>query len=260
MKNNIWILACLFGVWEANAQVRKSTYNDIMWACYFGDHKITDKWGLHTEYQWRRVDFGANAQQSLARIGVNYQPHAKVMFTLGYGLIHTYSYGDLPIARLNSDGEKQLFPEHRIYEDVLLTDKVGKLELSHRFRMEQRYVSLYYDALNNRIEGKWKFFNRSRYRIRLAYPLNEKLYIHAYDEFFIGFGKDLGYNVFDQNRINVGLGYKLNKNAKVELGYFNQTLQKGRLSDNMAVFEYNNGILIALVYNVDFRKKEQAAK
>jgi hypothetical protein len=23
---------------------------------YFGNHRLSDRWGLHTEYQWRRAD------------------------------------------------------------------------------------------------------------------------------------------------------------------------------------------------------------
>ncbi len=249
------LLACLLCLPRANAQTRMATYNNIAWGCYFGDHKITSKWGLHTEYQWRRTGFGQHAQQSLARIGVNYQLHPKVMLTLGYGLIHTYSYGDLPIARLDNAGKGQLFPEHRIYQDVLINDKIEKVDIQHRLRLEQRYMGLFYDTENNRIAGKWKLFNRFRYRFKIAVPLTEKWYAHGYDELFVSFGKDVGYNVFDQNRINIGLGYKLNKHAKIEAGYFSQITQKARLSNNLAVFEYNQGFLVSLFYNLDFTKK-----
>ena len=173
----ILLFAFLLSITEANAQTRMATYNNIAWGCYFGDHKITKKWGIHTEYQWRRTDFGGKAQQSLARIGVNYQLHPKVMLTMGYGLIHTYSYGELPIARLNEAGKGQIFPEHRIYQDVLITDKIDKIDLSHRFRLEQRYMGLFYDANNNRIEGKWKLFNRLRYRFRIAVPILSLIHI-----------------------------------------------------------------------------------
>jgi hypothetical protein len=241
-------------VGKADAQTRQPVYNNIAWGCYFGDHKLSDKWGIHTEYQWRRTDFGLTWQQSLARVGVNYQLHPRVMLTLGYGLIHTFSYGDLPISRLNNAGMAQIFPEHRIYQDVLVTDKIGKVEMSHRFRLEQRYMGLFYDNENNRIAGKWKLFNRLRYRIRLAYPITEKWYVHGYDELFIGFGKDVGYNIFDQNRVNLGFGYKFNKQGKIEAGYFSQTVQKPRLVNNLQVFEYNQGFLVALFYNLHFKK------
>lgn len=252
----VFILACLLLVGKLQAQVRQPTYNNIAWGCYFGDHTIAEKWSIHTEYQWRRTAFGGSAQQSLARVGVNYQLHPKVMLTVGYGLIHTYSYGDLPISRLNSVGKAQIFPEHRIYQDVLVTDKIEKLDISHRFRLEQRYMGLFYDAENNRMAGKWKLFNRFRYRVRLAYPITEKWYAHGYEEIFIGFGKDVGYNIFDQNRINLGFGYKFNKQAKIEAGYFSQIVQKPRMTNNLAVFEYNQGFLVAFVYNLDFRRKQ----
>lgn len=72
----------------------------------------------------------------------------------------------------------------------------------------------------------------------------------------IGFGKNVGTNVFDQNRINLGLGYKINPSSKIEVGYISQIVQQSRLNaDKNPVFEYNNGFLIALIYNLDFSKK-----
>ncbi len=257
---NIYILACLLciGWGQVQGQVRQSTYNNIVWGAYFGDHKISSKWGIHTEYQWRRANWGMNWQQSLARVGVNYQIHPRVMLTFGYGLINTPSYGDMPISRLNNAGKAQWFPEHRIYQDAVITDKIGKLDMAHRFRLEQRHLGLFYDSENNRVAGKWRYTNRFRYRLRLAYPITEKLYAHAYDEIFISFGKDVGYNIFDQNRINIGMGYKFNKACKIEAGYFAQTVQKPRLTNGLEIFEYNQGFLVALFYNLDFTKKEKA--
>ena len=259
----IFLLTVVFFSTKISAQVRQATYNNIGWFGYFGDHKISKKWGLHTEYQWRRAEFVSAKQQSLARIGINYQIHPKIMLTVGYGLIHTYSYGELPISRLNDQGEAQVFLEHRIYEDLLLNNDLEGAEISHRFRLEQRYVGLYYDGNNNVLKNQWKNFNRLRYRVRVAIPFKGKTidakeqYFVIHNEIFVGFGKDVGYNVFDQNRLNIGIGYKINKHAKIEAGYFSQILQKSRLSPtSREVFEYNQGFLIGIFYNFDFSKKD----
>jgi hypothetical protein len=42
------------------------------WVTYQGNHKLSAKWGLHTEYQWRRADYFQDWQQSLLRIGLDY--------------------------------------------------------------------------------------------------------------------------------------------------------------------------------------------
>jgi hypothetical protein len=62
------------------------------------------------------------------------------------------------------------FTEHRIYEMATVTDKIGKIDLSHRFMLEQRWVGRYSNA-NLTSEDQYPFMNRARYMIRLQMPL-----------------------------------------------------------------------------------------
>lgn len=248
---------------------RENVFNAIGWYGYFGDHKIAKKWSIHTEYQFRRTDFITNWQQSLARFGVNYHFTDQVMFTIGYAHAQAFTYGDKPIARKDQFGDDQSFPEHRIYQDILLKNNTGRFEISHRLKLEERFLGNAYDAKDNRIAGKWNFVMRFRYRIRLAMPLqgntidDNEFYLHAFDEILIGAGENVKNNIFDQNRFNIGIGYKLNKNCKFELGYFNQIVTKPA-SDKITklpVIESNNGFLLGITYNIDFtnlKKKEEA--
>lgn len=77
------------------------------WLVYFGNHRISDRWGLHTEYQWRRADDFQHWQQSLLRLGVDYCAKNGVQYTAGYAWIRSYPYGDQPIAHSSN--------EHRIW-------------------------------------------------------------------------------------------------------------------------------------------------
>ena len=49
-----------------------------------------------------------------------------------------------------------------------------------------------------------------------------------YNELFIGFRKIVNINIFDQNRIGIQVGYRVNKVVRIEGGFLNQTLQIGR--------------------------------
>ena len=95
------------------------------------------------------------------------------------------------------------------------------------------------------------FLNRMRYRVRGEMPLHKKKAakkpwsIVAQDEVFIGWGKNMGANIFDQNRLAVLLGYKLNKSIKLEAGYLNQILQQGKRINDKPVFQYNNGCMLS---------------
>ena len=98
---------------------------------------------------------------------------------------------------------------------------------------------------------------------RLQVPLkgteikDKTSYLALYDEIFIGFGENVNANIFDQNRIGVLLGYRFNKNVRIEGGYLNQTVQFGRQISGQNVFQNNNGIIINANFNIDLTKKEK---
>jgi hypothetical protein len=77
-------------------------------------------------------------------------------------------------------------------------------------------------------------------------------YAALYDELFVGFGKNVNANVFDQNRIGILLGYRFSKNVRLEAGYLNQTVQFGRQINGQNVFQYNHGLILNANFNLDF--------
>lgn len=234
---------------------RLNTSNTIGWYNYFGTFKISPKFGIHTEYQWRRNNIITDWQQSLLRVGLNYNVNPRVLLRTGYGWIETFPYGEYPINGLGRD-----FTEHRIFEMVQLSHKEGIFEFSHRFMLEQRFVGKYSSA-NQTSEDQYPLLHRARYMIRMQVPLkgteikNKTPYVAFYDEIFIGFGKNVNANVFDQNRIGILLGYRFNKNLRIDGGYLNQTVQFGRQISGRNVFQSNNGIIINANFNFDLTKK-----
>jgi hypothetical protein len=51
---------------------RSKNYNFIGWYNYFGTFTVSQKFSIHTEYQFRRNKLITEWQQSLLRVGVNY--------------------------------------------------------------------------------------------------------------------------------------------------------------------------------------------
>ena len=88
------------------------------------------------------------------------------------------------------------------------------------------------------------FFWRFRYRIQGDYDFwrKKKKYLKAivYDELMINAGKEVVNNVFDQNRIYVGLQYGINSSLALELGYLNSFQQRA------SGFDYFNRNIIRL--------------
>jgi len=247
----------LAGFANLNAQnTRINDPNHIGWYNYFGTFKIAKQFSIHTEYQWRRDNYIEDKQQGLLRVGLNYQANPKLQIRLGYAWIETYPYGDYPINGMGKD-----FTEHRLFQMATITDKISKLDISHRFMLEQRFVGRYTSA-NLETEDDYLFLNRLRYMFRIQMPLKGKSiddktpYIALYDEVFIGFGPNVNENIFDQNRIGLLLGYKFNTSFRVEGGYLNQTLQLGREINGRNVFQNNNGFIINTILNFDLTKKQ----
>jgi len=170
------------------------------WFMYFGKHRVADKWSIHTEAQYRTYEFGNNFNQLLLRTGINYDISEKVMVTLGYGNITTDG------TFIDVDDEKNS-NENRIYQQLVIRNNFGKLNLSHRYRLEQRFI-------DNNVTGNVTQ-HRARYFLKATYPIGEKWYLAAYDEIFINLQEPL----FGQNRLYGAIGHKLNDNIKIEVGY-----------------------------------------
>lgn len=111
-----FITLTLFFVLITNSNVfsqniRLNTNGTIGWYNYFGAFKLNEKFGLHTEYQFRRDNVITDWQQSLLRVGVNYNLNPRVQFRAGYAWIETFNYGEIPINGFGKD-----FTEHRLFQ------------------------------------------------------------------------------------------------------------------------------------------------
>ena len=227
---------------------RVHDFNYMNWIQTVNTISLNKKWSLHLEYQWRRTGGLKNWQQSLLRIGANYKLNDNITAHLGYGWIETFSYGDYPIA---SNGT---FPEHRIYEQISFRQPIHKWTFTHRFRIEQRWLGkVKAGTAGNREIEDWLFLHRFRYQFRMQHPFyskgNKQIYGALADEIFIGAGKNLGINIFDQNRLFILTGYRVNKNFALEGGYLNQTLVQGRRINNNTIVQRNSGWVLSSVLN-----------
>ena len=192
------------------------------WFIYFGNQKINQNWNLHSEIQYRNYNFIGDTNQLLLRTGIGYnltEDNNNVL--LGYGFINTQKY--IP----NSD-EKIDSNEHRIYQQFITKQKLGKGLIQHRYRIEERFL-------------KNDFQLRFRYFLGLNIPINKKvmekntIYLSAYNELFINAESPL----FDRNRLYGALGFVFNKNLKIETGFMAQTHEKSNRNQFQIAF-FNN--------------------
>lgn len=174
------------------------------WLIYIGNKKLNSKWNIHNEVQYRNYNAVGDLEQLLLRTGVGYNITEKNNILLGYGYILSENY-------VGNTDDKASVNEHRIFQQYTTKQSIGKVKLSHRYRFEQRFV-----------EEDFKL--RFRYFLSLNVPLknNESgespFYLSAYNEIFLNSKS----SIFDRNRVYAGLGYNVNKNVRIELGYMNQ--------------------------------------
>ncbi|MFN3999019.1 DUF2490 domain-containing protein [Algoriphagus sp.] len=186
--------------------------NDLgAWYMYFGNLRFTDSpWAIHGEVQYRNHNKLGDLEQLLLRTGLQYNlKSGQVSFLAGYASITT----DIPGKASNS------FHENRVYQEVILRQKLGRVGIMHRYRFEQRWI----EELNIR--------TRFRYAIFVNVPLNNKeltekgaIYGQLYDELFINGEKPTeNSQFFDRNRLYLGLGYRTSSVLALQFGIMEQS-------------------------------------
>lgn len=174
------------------------------WLMYFGANKVSDKISIHTEVQFRNhTIIPTNTEQLLLRTGINYHINDHSIATGGYAFVASHDF--------ESPQKEAESTEHRIFEQFILTNTVGRVKFEHRYRLEQRWVNSNYR-------------NRFRYRLMLFIPLNKSkmepgaLFVGLYDEIFM----NAKATFFDRNRLYGALGYQFNKATNLQVGVMQQ--------------------------------------
>lgn len=224
----VFILVLLTGIAQTVVCQNDGQQELGAWAMFFSTNKISEDFSIHAEAQYRNYEVGSNFNQLLLRTALNYNISDNAMASFGYGYITTDGTFEEP------EGEENT-TEHRIYQQFVLRNNVGKLRFSHRYRLEQRFI-------NNPISGN-DTQHRARYFLRLTYPLSDAVYLTAYDEVFINLQGD----TFGQNRLYGALGYKFNKNFRSEVGF---------LKNHIGNRNFER-LQVAVFINTDLRKKSK---
>lgn len=204
-----------------------------IWLFWHNNYKFAEKWSLQTEVHMRFDDYFRYKEQFLFRPSVTFQPAKQVSYSLGYTYIHTFPYGQYPLAADR--------PEHNIWEQVQFKQTLNKVTLTHRLRLEQRFQSSF-DTEQNKFDfTEIQYSNRFRYRISIKVPITDKLSFHAFDELWIRSTNKIKDISFDRNWFYAGLGYQFTPAVGIQLGYLHQYAK-----NNATLFEQHHTMQLTI--------------
>ncbi|GAB4250830.1 MAG: hypothetical protein Tsb0034_29930 [Ekhidna sp.] len=229
MKRTILLIVLMIGTARAWAQEQETAHNQDLWFLQLSKLYLKNGWGLENELHLRLADYGSEKQQVLIRPSVFYQLNQSVTFHLGYTHIETYPYGEQPVPIQT--------PENNLWAQVTLSHEVVGVQISHRYRLEERWTGKAVTSNNETMIDGVQHRNRFRYRLTAKKPIG-KGYIAAFDEVWFNFGENTGLNRMDQNWVYAGYGRNLNSKLALEVGYLHQWIAK---ADGYR-FESNNTV------------------
>lgn len=193
------------------AQEKKTTNSNQQWIQYYETAKLNNHCALYGDVGYRRKDLFAETSQYIVRVAIGYQLNPALKVAAGFANLGFYTLGSL--SKL----------EFRPYEESMITNKYKFVKIQQRFRLEERFFKVVDAGI---IQPGSSFNFRFRYRLMFNIPMiNDsglKLSLNAGDEILFNAGRDIVYNIFDQNRILIGPALKLDKNLTVSLTYNNQ--------------------------------------
>ena len=191
------------------------------WLASFNTIKTGKQKSLHTDIQLRSTRQWQQTQTILLRPGFNFHLNKKIIVTTGYAFINNKRI----IGNITG-----FAPEHRIWEQLLFNHKLKNIFISHRFRIEQRFISEV-TIVNNELEtngsvyaNRFRYFNRNIFPFKKEKVFSKGIFAALQNEIFINIGNTANVNgeIFDQNRLYLALGYRPHPKADIEIGYLNQ--------------------------------------
>lgn len=177
-------------------------------------------WSMDMHPRFR--DEGQHFDTLILRPSVFYKLNTKASIWLGYDTV------------INHPAEKSSYTENRLWEQFMYQfEPVGSVSLTSRSRIEHRDREDY-----SEIAHRW----RQMLRATMPSSLHPQLSWVMYDELFINLNTTdwVPQHGIDQNRLFLGVNWKLSQVSNAEIGYLNQFV-------NTTKIDRDNHVLLTTV-------------
>jgi hypothetical protein len=227
------------GVCEAQKQVE---HQHQVWFAYNNKLTFNPTWSLVTEVQERRFVNPDAQYQFLIRTHLHRDLGAG--WDVATGIAYFLQSPNHPESHIQFT-----VPEIRPHLEFNLRQKIKALSIEHRYKIEMRFFhNINADLIE--LEDGFTYGNlRFRYRLQLVIPIikfNEaqSMKIKVGDEVMLNVGQKIVNNLFDQNRLFVGLNMTFSPSITVETGYINYYQQQ-----KSGINYYNRDIFGLIFYH-----------
>ncbi|MBS1684961.1 MAG: DUF2490 domain-containing protein [Bacteroidetes bacterium] len=244
------ICLCALGS-RASTPARVTAQQSSLWLWTGAQVRLTRYFGLQTETILRFNDFQRSQQHEFHLGGDIYVGDRFVITPVAYGFFLNYPYGKFPAI-----GRQY---EHRTWQQILYRNNWGRVGFNARIRSEENWRQRQTkDAGGEVLNNGYAFKARIRTRVQVNIALNHKtlqqprtISLNIWEEMYAAVGPDVTYHFPEENRIQVGLGYRFNRWAVVSAGYLHQLI----LRNNGAQAESNHTMILSAFFQIDARKK-----
>ena len=240
----IFFLLSFYAFNHSNAQLKTKqvTYRPQSWIGINGTMRLSDKWGIYYDANYRSNQFFKSTLYFASNVGVNYWYNENTILLFGYA--HQWTAP-------STVGWHTYANENRLYQQVLVSSTFKNMAITNRFRNEERWQqTIVHDTATN----SYVFSDRLRYLVSAVIPLTKKTYLPSFivsEEIYLQVGSAIVYNTFDQNRAFIGFRESITKDLVFDIGYMviDQEKSTGYQYDKDQVFR------LYFHYNPDFRHK-----
>jgi hypothetical protein len=184
---------------------------DQEWIHYYATFELSEALSVQADGGYRWKNGLGDRSQYIMRLGTSYE--LSKMFQVAGGFAYSGTYVNGTLGRV----------EFRPYQDIGIKIDLHKVNMLHRFRIEERFIN---PVLDGRIQNSNSFNMRYRYAIALNIPLfrlfknkpESQFVLNLGDEIFINSGNYIN-DMFDQNRFTISPTVKWNNNFSVALSW-----------------------------------------
>src|SRR4051812_44740604 len=123
MKRIFFLFLFAWKILAAQEQPRFKQ-DQMLWLGYYNTINFNSKWSLNSDLQGRTKDWYKTLSQALLRTGISYKTSDRISITVGIAHFRYFLADNVTRG------------EWRPFEEFGINDKLGKVKVLHRFRIE----------------------------------------------------------------------------------------------------------------------------